>query len=162
MNKAILIGRLTRDPELRHTNTGRAVCQITVAISRPFSREDGQRDADFINVVVWDKIGENVAKYMRKGSQVAVEGRIQTRSYDNTEGKKVYVTEVIAQSVQFLDTKSSTPSNQDYMMNENPFDNVTSAPVSNQAPVMETVEIAKDPFESFGESIAISDNDLPF
>lgn len=158
MNKAMLVGRLTRDPELRHTTTGRAVCQITVAINRPFSSQDGQREADFINVVVWDKSAENVAKYVHKGSQVSVEGRIQTRSYDNTEGKKVYVTEVIAQSVQFLDSKSSTPS-QDYVSNTNPFDNVSSEPSS---PAMETVEVDKDPFESFGDSIQISDNDLPF
>lgn len=158
MNKAMLVGRLTRDPELRHTTTGRAVCQITVAINRPFSSQNGQREADFINVVVWDKSAENVAKYVRKGSQVSVEGRIQTRSYDNTEGKKVYVTEVIAQSVQFLDSKSSTPS-QDYTPNTNPFDNVSSEPSS---PAMETVEVDKDPFESFGDSIQISDNDLPF
>ena len=158
MNKAMLVGRLTRDPELRHTTTGRAVCQITVAINRPFTSQDGQREADFINVVVWDKSAENVAKYVHKGSQVSVEGRIQTRSYDNTEGKKVYVTEVIAQSVQFLDSKSSTPS-QDYVPNTNPFDNVSSEP---SGPAMETVEVDKDPFESFGDSIQISDNDLPF
>ena len=158
MNKAMLVGRLTRDPELRHTTTGRAVCQITVAINRPFTSQDGQREADFIHVVVWDKSAENVAKYVHKGSQVSVEGRIQTRSYDNTEGKKVYVTEVIAQSVQFLDSKSSTPS-QDYVSNTNPFDNVSSEPSS---PAMETVEVDKDPFESFGDSIQISDNDLPF
>ena len=158
MNKAMLVGRLTRDPELRHTTTGRAVCQITVAINRPFTSQDGQREADFINVVVWDKSAENVAKYVHKGSQVSVEGRIQTRSYDNTEGKKVYVTEVIAQSVQFLDSKSST-SSQDYVPNTNPFDNVSSEP---SGPAMETVEVDKDPFESFGDSIQISDNDLPF
>ena len=158
MNKAMLVGRLTRDPELRHTTTGRAVCQITVAINRPFSSQDGQREADFINVVVWDKSAENVAKYVHKGSQVSVEGRIQTRSYDNTEGKKVYVTEVIAQSVQFLDSKFSTPS-QDYTPNTSPFDNVSSEP---SGPAMETVEVDKDPFESFGDSIQISDNDLPF
>ena len=70
MNKAMLVVRLTRDPELRHTTTGRAVCQITVAINRPFSSQDGQREADFINVVVWDKSAENVAKYVHKGSQV--------------------------------------------------------------------------------------------
>ena len=99
-----------------------------------------------------------MAKYVHKGSQVSVEGRIQTRSYDNTEGKKVYVTEVIAQSVQFLDSKSSTPS-QDYTPNTSPFDNVSSEP---SGPAMETVEVDKDPFESFGDSIQISDNDLPF
>ena len=165
MNKALLVGRLTRDPELRHTQTGRAVCQISVAINRPFSNQDGQREADFINVVVWDKQAENLAKYVRKGSQVAVEGRIQTRNYDNNEGKKVYGTEVVAQSVQFLDSKSSTsvaPSSNNYESAVSPFDNNSNNNnVSNNEP-METVDVDKDPFELFGESIQISDNDLPF
>ena len=165
MNKALLVGRLTRDPELRHTQTGRAVCQISVAINRPFSNQDGQREADFINVVVWDKQAENLAKYVRKGSQVAVEGRIQTRNYDNNEGKKVYVTEVVAQSVQFLDSKSSTsvaPSSNNYESAVIPFDNNRhNNNVSKNEP-METVDVDRDPFELFGESIQISDNDLPF
>ena len=163
MNKALLVGRLTRDPELRHTQTGRAVCQISVAINRPFTSQDGQREADFINVVVWDKQAENLAKYVKKGSQVAVEGRIQTRNYDNNEGKKVYVTEVVAQSVQFLDSKSSsnvsTQSNS-YENEASPFENTNNNISSNES--METVDVDKDPFELFGESIQISDNDLPF
>ena len=163
MNKALLVGRLTRDPELRHTQTGRAVCQISIAINRPFSNQDGQREADFINVVVWDKQAENLAKYVKKGSQVDVEGRIQTRNYDNNEGKKVYVTEVVAQSVQFLDSKSSSavaPSSNSYESAGNPFDNTDNNISSNEP--METVDVDKDPFELFGESIQISDNDLPF
>ena len=90
MNKVFLIGRLSRDPELRHTTSGMAVCQINVAISRRTS-QGRDPETDFINVVVWDKQAENVSKYLAKGRQVAVEGRIQTRSYDNNEGKKVYV-----------------------------------------------------------------------
>lgn len=158
MNKAILIGRLTRDPELRHTSTGRAVCQITVAINRPFTNQSGQREADFINVVVWDKIGENLARYIKKGGQVAVEGRIQTRSYDNNEGKRMYVTEVIAQNVQFLDSKNSSGSQDNASMNS-PFDSEFE---NTNMQNIETIDVDKDPFESFGESIAISDNDLPF
>ena len=92
MNKVFLIGRLTRDPELRYTSSNRAVCQFTVAIDRPFTNQaTGNREADFINVVAWDKTGENIGKYMTKGRLIAVEGRIQTRSYDNNEGRKVYV-----------------------------------------------------------------------
>ena len=95
MNKAILIGRLTRDPELRYTSSNRAVCQFTIAIDRPFTNQaTGAREADFINVVAWDRTGENVGKFMTKGRLIAVEGRIQTRNYDNNEGRKVYVTEV--------------------------------------------------------------------
>lgn len=88
MNKVILIGRLSRDPELRHTANGTAVCQINVAISRPVA-QGKEPETDFINVTVWNKPAENIAKYLSKGRQVAIEGRIQTRSYDNNEGKKL-------------------------------------------------------------------------
>ena len=112
MNKAILIGRLTRDPELRYTSSNRAVCQFTVAIDRPFTNQaSGQREADFINVVAWDKTGENVGKYMTKGRLIAVEGRIQTRNYENNEGRRVYVTEVIANNVQFLESRNAQNTN---------------------------------------------------
>ena len=106
MNKAILIGRLTRDPELRTTsNTGVSVCTFTVAVDRRRSR-DREQQADFIPVVVWREQGENCAKYLRKGSQVGVCGSIQTRSYDAQDGSKRYVTEVIADEVQFLSSRS--------------------------------------------------------
>ena len=109
MNKAILIGRLTRDPELRYTSSNRAVCQFTIAIDRPFTNQaTNQREADFINIVAWDKTGENVGKFMTKGRLIAVEGRIQTRNYDNNEGRKVYVTEVVASNVQFLESRNTT------------------------------------------------------
>ena len=106
MNKVILIGRLTRDPELRHTPNGAATCTITVAIDR-VPDQNGQRTADFIPVVTWNKQAENIAKYLTKGRLVAVDGRIQTRNYENKEGNRVYVTEVIASSVQFLESKNS-------------------------------------------------------
>ena len=155
MNKAILIGRLTRDPELRHTPNGAATCTFTVAIDR-MPDQNGQRQADFINVVTWNRQAENVAKYMTKGRLVAVEGRIQTRNYENNEGRRVYVTEVVAQSVQFLESKNSIPNTQSYSEPNNvPETNFNEQP-------METMEVEKDPFASFGESIEISDNDLPF
>lgn len=105
MNKVFLIGRLTKDPELRYTGSNKAVCQITVAVNRGFGNQNGNAETDFINVVLWDKTAENVAKYMTKGRLLLVEGRIQTRNYDNNEGKKVYVTEVVASNVQFLESK---------------------------------------------------------
>lgn len=106
MNKAILIGRLTRDPELRTTsNTGVSVCTFTVAVDRRRSR-DREQQADFIPVVVWREQGENCAKYLRKGSQVGICGSIQTRSYDAQDGSKRYVTEVIADEVQFIGSRS--------------------------------------------------------
>ena len=169
MNKAILIGRLTRDPELRYTSSNRAVCQFTIAIDRPFTNQTtGEREADFINVVAWDKTGENIGKYMTKGRLIAVEGRIQTRNYDNNEGRKVYVTEVIASNVQFLESKNSTPNNNNNTFNEipeppmekTPYDFVDNS--SNSTSSKETMNTDSDPFESFGQEIEISDNDLPF
>ncbi len=153
MNKVFLIGRLSRDPELRHTTSGMAVCQINVAVGRR-TGQGRDPETDFINVVVWDKQAENVAKYLAKGRQVAVEGRIQTRSYDNNEGKKTYVTEVVASNVEFLGSASDN-NRQQSMPEENPFD---SAPIDEPA----GTSIDSDPFASFGEKVEISDSDLPF
>lgn len=155
MNKVILIGRLTRDPELRHTPNGAATCTITVAIDR-VPDQNGQRVADFIPVVTWNKQAENIAKYLTKGRLVAVDGRIQTRNYENKEGNRVYVTEVIASSVQFLESKNSVANGQ--TSNYQPSSNeVVDSPMD-----IETVDLDEDPFASFGESISVSDNDLPF
>ena len=158
MNKAILIGRLTRDPELRTIPTGRSVCQFSIAVNRTYTSASGEREADFINCVVWDKQAENLARYQKKGNQIAVDGRIQTRNYDDKDGKKVYVTEILATNISFLDTKGAgnTSNNSLYSMPEPPMQEEV---VSEKH---ETVSIEKDPFEAFGDSIEISDNDLPF
>lgn len=155
MNKVFLIGRLSRDPELRHTTSGMAVCQINVAISRR-TGQGKEPETDFINVVVWDKQAENVSRYLSKGRQVAVEGRIQTRSYDNNEGKKTYVTEVIATNVEFLGSASDNSANKAVAPDENPFDNTV------QSQSEETTSVDNDPFANFGETVEISDSDLPF
>lgn len=145
MNKAILIGRLTRDPEIRYTQTNRAVAQFTLAIDRPFTnQETGERDADFLNVVAWDKIGENIGKYTHKGRLIAVEGRIQSRSYENDKGEKKYVTEIIASNVQFLESKKD-----DSKFNSMP-----------EPPAQKEKEL--DPFEQFGNEVSIPDDELPF
>ena len=170
MNKAILIGRLTRDPEVRYTSSNRAVCQFSIAVDRPFTNQQtGQREADFINVVVWDKRAENVGKYMSKGRLVAVEGRIQTRNYDNNEGKRVYVTEVVADNVQFLESKNAANSGASSFqgmpeppMEKTPYDFGDNNTSSSSQTADTVVEVEKDPFASFGESVEISDNDLPF
>lgn len=104
INRIVLVGRMTRDPELRRTNTGTAVTSFTLAVNRSIKTADGQ-EADFINCVVWNKVAENVEQYCSKGSLVGIEGRLRSRSYDNAQGQKVYVTEVVCDSVQFLDTK---------------------------------------------------------
>lgn len=113
MNKVVLIGRLTADPQLKFTQgTGTAVATFTLAVNRRFKKE-GQPDADFIPIVVWGKIAESTANYMRKGSQISVAGRIETRSYEAKDGGRRYVTEVVADEVKFLDSKSSVAINED-------------------------------------------------
>lgn len=104
MNKALFTGRLTKDPELRYTPNGVAVCTFTVAVNRNFKNAQGEREADFLQVVSWRQLAELCANYLKKGRLVGVEARIQTRSYDNNEGRKVYVTEFIADDVTFLDS----------------------------------------------------------
>ena len=105
MNRIILIGRLTKDPELRYTPNGIAVASFTLAVDRPFLNQQGEREADFINIVVWRKQAENCANYLTKGQQVAVDGRLQIRTYDTQEGQRRWITEVVADRVQFLDKK---------------------------------------------------------
>ena len=121
LNRVALVGRLTRDPELRRTGNGTAVTSFTLAVDRNFSTRDGQ-EADFINCVCWGKIAENTERYCSKGSMVSVDGRIQTRNYENNQGQKVYVTEVIADSVQFINTRKENQA-------------APQAPVNSQAPV---------------------------
>jgi single-strand DNA-binding protein len=103
LNRVILIGRLTADPELRYTQNGTAVTNFRLAVDRPFTNQSGEREADFIPIVVWDKQAENCANYLNKGRLVAVDGRMQVRSYDAQDGTRRWVTEVVAQDVRFLD-----------------------------------------------------------
>ena len=118
-------------------------------------RRGKDKGADFINVVVWNKQAENVARYLSKGRQIAIEGRIQTRNYDNNEGKRTYVTEVIASNVEFLGSANdNNRSSSNTGFDENPFDGME--------PVMDTTSVDNDPFASFGEKVEISDNELPF
>ena len=106
MNKVILMGRLTRDPEVRYTQTSNTlVASFSLAVNRRFARQGEERQADFINVVAWNKTGEFVSKYFKKGQQVAVIGRIQTRTWDDDQGQKHYITEVVAEETYFADSK---------------------------------------------------------
>lgn len=122
INRAILVGRLTRDPELRRTQNDIPVTTFTLAVNRTFRNQQGEQEADFINCVVWRRQAENVAKYVNKGSLVGVEGRIQSRSFDDQEGNRRFVTEIVADSVQFLETKASQQ-NQQQNYNDNYNDN---------------------------------------
>ena len=148
MNKVILIGRLSQDPEMRTTPNGVATTTFSVAVSRNFTNQNGEREADFFRVVAWRKQAENIAKYCQKGTQVAVEGRLQNRNYDAQDGTKRYVTEVIADNVSFLGSRGDAGSN-------------SSAP-QNMENDVEVNEASEDPFKDFGDEVTLTDDDLPF
>src|SRR5690625_4326459 len=112
LNRVVIVGRLTRDPDLRYTPNGVAVANFTVAANRPFTNQQGNRDADFINCVVWRRAAENLANYMKKGGLIGVDGRLQSRTYEGQDGKTVFVTEVVADNVQFLEPKGSSQGSQ--------------------------------------------------
>src|SRR5699024_11203275 len=112
MNRFVGVGRLTKDVSLNYTQNGKAVANYTVAINRPFKNQQGENEADFINGVVSEEGVENLAKYMKKGSQIGIDGRLQSRTYENNNGHTVFVTEVVADSVQFLESKGSQQTQQ--------------------------------------------------
>lgn len=154
MNKVMLTGRIAHDLDLRYTPSGTAVLQFNIAINRP-KDENGEQKADFPTIVVWGKQAENLNKYQKKGSQIGIIGRIQTRNYDNNEGKKVYVTEVIAENVEFLESKKD----------DSNFKNLTETQPTNNT----SEELTEDPYANFGNQITlddldsvVNDNDLPF
>lgn len=147
MNKVFLIGRLTRDPELRYTQSNIPTASFSLAVNRPFQNQNGEREADFINIVMWRKQAETAKKYLAKGSLIAVEGRIQTRNYDGQDGKKVYVTEVVADNFEFLESKGQRANtNSDIEYNQ-------------QAP---TTNVNDEPYIDFGDTIELSDDDIAF
>ena len=144
MNKIMLIGRLTKDPELRYTQSGTAVASFTLAVDRRVSNQNGERETDFINCVAWNKSAEFVANYFHKGKQMALEGRLQVRSYDGNDGQRRWVTEVVAEQIEFVGSKSDNAggnNRQDYQNNNN------ASAGSNLG---------------LGEEIVFDDNDLPF
>ncbi len=162
MNKVFLIGRLTRDPELRYTGNNTPVASFTVAVNRTFTNQAGEREADFINVVVWRKQAENVKNYLSQGSQVAIEGRLQVRNYDDQNGQKRYVTEVIADNVEFVGSKrDNTQSNM-----PNPNNQSATGPTpydfSSEKTTPSGTDVSNNPYADFGSSIEISDDELPF
>lgn len=157
MNKVTLIGRLTKDPELRYTSSNIAVASFTLAVDRGYTSQNGERQADFLNIVVWRKPAENVKKFLTKGSQVAVDGSIQTRSYDDPNGQKRYITEILANSVEFLGSKGNTSSQQGTEKSApTPYD-------FGNEPEPKGTNIDSNPFAEFGSSIELEDSDdLPF
>jgi single-strand DNA-binding protein len=173
------VGRLTKDPELKYTPNGVAVANFTLAVNRPFSNQQGEREADFINCVVWRKPAENVANFLKKGSLAGVDGRLQTRSYENNQGQRVYVTEVMAESVQFLEPKNANAGGQQYQggnnfggpsndrgfgqQNQNrSYGSDNDFGGQQQQQNQKRNNFNDDPFANDGTPIDISDDDLPF
>lgn len=148
MNKAILVGRLTRDPELRTTASGVSVCSFSIAVNRRFKNAEGGYDADFINCVAWRQQAELLAKYFAKGRMVGIVGSIQTRNYDNKDGQKVYVTEVSVDEVHFVESKNASGDS---------FQSAASSAAAQTAPEMP----AFDTSDGFAPMPA-ADDDLPF
>ena len=155
MNKVFLVGRLTRDPELRYTASNLATMRTAIAVDRQFVREGEERGADFINLVAFGQRAETMKKYLAKGSQIAVDGRIQTGSYDGQDGKKVYTTDVIVENFQFLDSKGSRNVSEESEESTTPYNFPSEESNS-------TGNDANDPFADFGAKIEVSDSELPF
>ena len=143
INNVVLVGRLTKDPDLRYTANGVGVASFTLAVNRNFTNQGGEREADFINCVIWRKAAENLANYSRKGTLLGVVGRLQTRNYENANGQRVYVTEVIVESFQLLESRNSSDQRNRNTDREYP-DRQSNMP------------------DFSGQSIDISDDDLPF
>lgn len=139
LNNVSLVGRLTKDVELRYTSSNVAVATFTLAVNRTFKNENGDREADFINCVMWRQQAENLASWAKKGALIGITGRIQTRSYDNQQGQRVYVTEVVAEQFQLLESKGQ----------------------GNQEQQRQAQQQAPD-FSRQGAPMDISDDDLPF
>ncbi len=180
INRVVLIGRLTRDVELRYTQSGTAVGTFSLAVNRQFTNQAGEREADFINAVIWRKAAENFANFTGKGALVAIEGRLQTRNYENNQGQRVYVTEVVVDNFSLLESRaesdkrraqngSSEPSHQGGTSFGAPSDNAfggvdpfSTASQANPQAATPTND-APNPFAASGKTeIDISDDDLPF
>ncbi|ALC87158.1 MULTISPECIES: single-stranded DNA-binding protein [Bacillaceae] len=166
INRVVLVGRLTKDPELRYTPSGVAMARFTLAVNRTFSNQQGEREADFINCVVWRKQAENTANFLKKGSLAGVEGRIQTGSYEGQDGKRVYTTDVVADSVQFLEPRNSSSGDRSQGgqsfgggQQQNPYPTYQQNQPMNQ---QNYTRVDEDPFANSSGPIEVSDDDLPF
>lgn len=158
MNKIVLVGRLTRDPELRSTSAGFSTASFTVAVNRNFKNKEGGYDADFLPCVAFRNTADFISKFFKKGSMIGVEGRVQTRSYDAQDGSKRYVTEVVVENAEFVGGKNdgSTPT-------VNTDTTYMDAPAEAPIDVMPEYDISKsDPYENYDKEVSLSDNDLPF
>ena len=150
MNKILLIGRLTKDPELRYTQSGTAVASFTLAVNRSFANQNGEREADFINCVAWQKAAEFVSQYFKKGQQMTLEGRLQVRSYDDNNGQRRWVTEVVTEKVEFVGSKNGGNSGSNGAGSGSGGGNAGGSGADSPSQL------------GWGEEIVFDDNDIPF
>lgn len=150
MNRVMLIGRLTAKPEIKYTGSNVPFVRFTIAVNRQFSNQDGNREADFINIIAWRKQAEVICNYFDKGNQIAIEGRLQTGSYDAQDGTKRYTTDVVLDTFHFIESKAARANS---MNTESPYDYQNEIPSND-------VNIQDDPFADFGDSVSIDDNFL--
>lgn len=162
INNVVLVGRITRDPELRYTPQNQAVTTFSLAVNRQFKNAAGEREADFINCVIWRQSAENLANWAKKGALIGVTGRIQTRNYENQQGQRVYVTEVVADSFQMLESRVAR--GETAAGNGGGYSAPRTPPKASQGQVTNDSELdfgrGTDPFN--GAPMEISDDDLPF
>jgi single-strand DNA-binding protein len=158
INRVVLVGRLTKDPELKYTQSGVVVCRFTLAVNRPV-RNDGEQQADFVSCVAWRKTAENTANFLKKGSLAGIDGRIQTGSFEGQDGKRVYTTDVVADSVQFLEPKSNSSGQSNSSYGQAPPQQYGQQ--SGQDGQQQYTPPAQDPFSNNGP-IEVTDDDLPF
>lgn len=158
INRCVIVGRLTKDPELRYSQTGIPICRFTVAVNRTFTNQQGEREADFINCIAWRKQAENLANYMRKGSLVGIDGRIQTSSFEGSDGKRVFMTEVVAESIQFLESKNA----QNGLNSAPNYQGNTNYQSSNQNAYSGQNRPDNDPFSGYSSLPDDIDDNLPF
>ena len=144
MNKVFLIGHLVKDPEVRYTSSNIPVASFTLAVNRNFINQNGEKEVDFINIVAWKKQAENIHKYCFKGSKVAIDGRLQTRTYEDQNGQKRYVTEVVSENIEFLSAKKEETKEK------------------SNSEILKDVMTDKDPFEEFAKETQVANSDLPF
>ena len=168
INRVVLVGRLTVDPELRYTPSGIASCKFRVAVNRTFKGQNGEQEADFISCVAWRKQAENLANFMKKGNLIGLEGRIQTGSYEGQDGKKIYTTDVVADSIQFLEPRNSAGSSQstpNYQSSTNTGGTYQNPPQGNYSGNNNQpsyTRLDEDPFANSKGPIEVSEDDLPF
>ena len=162
INNVVLTGRLTKEIDLRYTSTGTAVGTFNLAVERQFKTQNGERETDFVNCVIWRKAAENLANFTRKGSLFGIQGRIQTRNYENQNGQRVYVTEVVVENFTLLEPRSVTEQRDNNASRNEQKNNYKQNDFNQKREQEPPYNTSDDPFVSSGQSIDISDDDLPF